>query len=404
MRLYLLFSIIITFLLASCENKSGTSLPKNIETITISCEKNQILNLSDFADSIEIIPLETCNNNLIGWVRRIVSTDKNYYISSAVSYYTQKLFVFTKDGKFIRQIGNEGEGPNSYLGMNDFVLIDDSIIKISENYNLACYDVNGNFLYKKKQRDCPKEIIIFNDMIYGLSINPQLYDNQLLFRLDKNDSVRTDFFKVSPLEAKVADFYVRTAMMTTNDDAIIFNHPYSNTIFKLCPNDLETSPLYRVDFGDRNVSWKIFEENENHLTWDEKLREGKSYWGINEILDLNNHFIVNAVDETFHSSFTIYSKKSGKTMSGQRIKDDMFFKGNQTILKPRYTPHYCDGNYLLWPINAEIILKGYHAYRKALGETKWKLFCKKYPRLVKVCEQLDEESNPVLLRIKIKDF
>ena len=91
-------------------------------------------------------------------------------------------------------------------------------------------------------------------------------------------------------------------------------------------------------------------------------------------------------------------------MSGQRIKDDMYFKGNQIKLKPYYTPHYKDGDYLLWIIKAETLMNGYHAYRKALGESKWKLFCKKYPRLIEVCEQLNEESNPVLLKIKIKDF
>ncbi len=401
---YLLVFIITLFFL-SCGDKNAQELfEQSVKTISVSCEKNQVLNLSEFADSIEIIPLETKDECLIGWVRRIVSTDEHYYISSAVSYYTQKLFVFNKDGKFVRQIGREGESPQTYLGMNDFVLTDDSIVKISENYKLACYDINGNFLYKKKQRDCPKEIIVFDNQIYGLSVNPHLFDNQLLFRLDRNDSLRTDFFKVSPLEAKVADFYVRTAMMTTSEDAIIFSHPYSNTIFRLNPDSLKTAPLYRVDFGDKNVSWKIFEENENHRKWNEKLKNGNPYWGINELLDLNGHFIVNAVDETFHSSFSIYSKKTGKTMSGQRIKDDIYFKGNQINLKPRYTPHYKDGDYLLWVVNAEVIADGYNAYRKALGETKWKLFCKKFPRLVEVCGQLDEESNPVLLKIKLKDF
>lgn len=405
MRHPLFFLITIPLLFVSCEKKKAASLAESdLKTITISCEKNQVLNLSEFADSIEIIPLETRDDNLIGWVHRIVSTNDCYYLSSAVSYYTQKLFVFGKDGKFIRQIGQEGEAPNAYLGMKDFVLTDDSIIKISENYNLACYDVNGNFLYKRKQRGCPLEIISFNGIIYGLNSLPSSHDNQLLFRLDEKDSLITDFFKISPLEAKVADSYVRTAMLTTCEDAVIFSHPYSNTIFRLNPDNLETSPLYQVDFGDKNVSWKVFEENEDSRIWNERLKTGDPYWGIGEILDLNNHFIINAVDETFSSSFTIYSKKTGKTMSGQRIKDDRFFKGNQVKLKPRYTPHYKDGDYLLWPIKATVFINGCRAYRKALGEAKWNLFCKKYPRLVEVCEQLDEESNPVLLKIKIKDF
>lgn len=403
MKIYIL-SLTLCALFVSCTRTSSDNATNGIPIVSISCEKNQVLNLSEFADSIEIIPLETNDDCLIGWIHRIVSTDDRYYLSSAVSYDTEKLFVFDKKGKFIGQIGKEGEGPEEYLGMNDFALVNDSIVKITENYNLTSYDSGGNFLFKKKQRDCPLEIYSFNGKVYGINVNKQIHDNKMFFQLDENDDNRKDFFSMSPIEAKVCDYYVRTAMLTSDSTFIYFNYPFCNTIYKLDTETLKSSPFYQVDFVGKNVSKNIFEKGNHYRDWDAAFQRYGSYWGIDEILDLNNYFIINAVDETYHSSFSIYSKKTGKVHSGQCIRDDIYFKGNQTKLKPRYTPHYRDGDCLLWVVKPESILKGYHAYQEALGETKWKLFCKKYPRLVEVCEQLDEESNPVLLRIKIKDF
>lgn len=405
MKFKLFSSFFIGVLLTSCNGHTAKELTGDIPIISISCEKDQVLNLSEFAESIEIIPLETRDDNLIGWIHRIISTVDRYYLSSAVSYDTQKLFVFDKSGKFIRKIGKEGEGPEEYIGMSDFTLVGDSVLKITENYNLASYDTEGNFIHKRKQRDCPREIFSFKGKVYGLSGNPQRYGNRLLFQLDENDSHRTDFFEVPSKVASVCNYYACTAMFTADSESIYFSYSYGNTIYKLDDKTLSYSPFYQVDLGKENVSWKVFDKGEDSRSWDEELERLDSYWAIDEYLNLDDYFIVNSADETFHSCFSIYSKKTGKVLSGQRIKDDMFFKGNQIKLKPRYTPHYCDGgNYLLWSIKPETLINGYHAYREALGETKWTQFCQKYPRLIEVCEQLDEESNPVLLKIKIKEF
>ena len=399
-----ILSLIVCTLFISCAEPRLNNDIHEIPSITISCEKNQILNLSEFADSIEIIPLETRDECLIGWVHRIISIDDFYYLSSAVSYETEKLYVFDKKGKFINQIGKEGEGSKEYLGMNDFTITNDSIVKISENYHLTSYDRYGNFLSKKKLRDCPLEIYSFKGKVYGINVSKKVYANKMFFQLDENDDNRKDFFELSSIEAKVCDYYIRTAMLTSDTTFVYFNYPFSNTIYKLNTKTLESSPYYQVDFIGKNISWDIFEKGNNYKDWDTEFKRYGSYWGIDEILDLDNYFIINAVDETYHSCFSIYSKTTGKTISGQRIKDDIYFKGNMIKLKPRYTPHYRDGNYLLWIIKPEILLNGYHAYQDTLGKYKWELFCKKHPRLVEVCKQLDEESNPVLLKIKIKNF
>lgn len=49
-------------------------------------------------------------------------------------------------------------------------------------------------------------------------------------------------------------------------------------------------------------------------------------------------------------------------------------------------------------------MRGYETYKKKLSKEKWEMFCKHQAKMVDVCSKLDEESNPVLLRMKLKDL
>ena len=81
-----------------------------VTVIPMNARPGDVLNLSDFAESIELIPLETTDDCLIGWMPEIIATEKFYYMISAVGYDFQKLYVFDKQGKFVRQISGRGQG------------------------------------------------------------------------------------------------------------------------------------------------------------------------------------------------------------------------------------------------------------------------------------------------------
>jgi len=82
----------------------------------------------------------------------------------------------------------------------------------------------------------------------------------------------------------------------------------------------------------------------------------------------------------------------------------MFLKGNVIALKEKRLPHNMDGNDILWPLDPEYLINGYKHYMSYLSEAGREEFRKKYPELVKICTTLKEDDNPVILRIKVKDF
>lgn len=402
--LWLLASVMLC--LAACNDSPKESdFPAGVPVIKISADKGDVLHLSDFADSIEIIPLETRDDNLIGWIPRILSTDSHYYIVAASGWHSKKLLVFDKRGNFIRQISKEGEGPEEYVDLRDIALVGDTLIKLSAVYNMLNFDTCGTFRSSRKQRDTPKEICHFKGKTLSYSSGSRSRENQLLTLIDNQDILIRDFFPVSDTEAKVSDAFSREAAFTPGDSLCYFNPPLSNRIYGIdVENDCKTSLRYQIDYGNRNLSWDVFGEDGDASTWGDVLKRGKNYLAVSAILDLGNHLIVNSTDKEYNGYFSIYSKRSGRVMTGQCIKDDVFFRGNLLRLKAMDTPHYRDGNRLVWVIKPEFLLNGCESYRKLLGEHKWHIFCKRYPHLVKVCDRLKEDSNPVLMSIKLKDF
>ena len=400
-----LFAILfVSLAIASCKDRQKVQLPEGeVPVIAISCQKKQVLKLSEFADSIELIPLETRDDNLIGWIPRIIATADRYYLSSAIGYQNKKLLVFDKQGRFIREIGKRGEGAEEYIEMEDFVITSDSVVKISEVYNMISYDLEGNFIHKVKQEDTPLEVYSLKGRTFARISRPTLQDNYSLRVLDCADKQIALAMQVSPTEAMVCDHYIGATGFTSDGDMLIYTFFRSPFIYSVDIYSLAHKPLYRIDYGKRNLSWRIFEDY-NPDEWDDKLSKGDDHMSVVGIANAGNKLIVNSVDRDYLFYFGVYSKKTGKVLCGQRIMDDLYFKGNQIDLKAYMVPNNTDGDYLLWPVQPRFLLKGYHAYRQALGESKWRLFCKKYPRLVEVCGQLDEDSNPVLLKIKLKDF
>ena len=409
-----LLSLTVCILLASCTGTNSDNETNGIPTISISCEKNQILNLSEFADSIEIIPLETNDDCLIGWIPKIIATKEYYLMISAIGYDFQKLFVFDKRGNFVRQISDRGQGGEEFYEVRDFDVIGDSIIKMADVYATRTFDMEGKMLASKRTTSHGQfEIIHSHGKTFcfeGGSVGEN--GNNLLFVLDSTDVRIGEVVEVAPFAARISRYFRNDNALTKDDNYVYFNHPYSNEIYRIDPLTMEYGQAYQMDYGNKTFTWDMFDENGKEKDWSNQRKKNTNLMKLFELQSIGDYFLFSSAlassEEPYGGCISLYSTRTNKVLTGQIIKDDMFFKGNQIKLKPRpggtLTRHGNDDGHLLWVLNPEILLKGYEAYKEVLGDKKWNLFRQKYPRLVEVCEQLDEDSNPVLLKIKLKEF
>lgn len=413
MKHILTFSMLCMILVA-CNKQTEKMTSSGIPIIPITCKNNQILNLSEFVDSIEIIPLETRDECLIGWIPKIISTKEYYLLISAIGYDFQKLYVFDKKRNFVRQISTRGQGGDEFYEVRDFDVISDSIIKMADAYATRTYNMEGKMLSSKRTTSRGQMELIHlegNTFVYeGGAVSQDA--NNLLYALDNTDTRLDEFLEVPSLAAHISRYFGMQNSLTKDDKSIYFNHPFSNYIYRINPSTFEYKIAYQIDYGNKNFTWDMFDENGKIEDWSDYRKKQNNIMALSELQSIGDYFLFSSSmatsDEPYSGCISLYSTKTGKILTGHQIKDDMFFKGNQIKLKPRpggtLTRHGNDEDHLLWVLNPEILLKGYDAYKEILGESKWKLFRQKFPRLVEVCEQLDEDSNPILLKIKLKEF
>ena len=145
---------LLSLCLFSCSSPNGKNKKINIAD---DIENLQPLYVLDFADEVSYIPLETTDSSLIGnrpYIRKFRNT-------LLVASEKQPIMMFSlENGKFIKTIGNIGQGGNEYILSYDRPVFwaDNSehyIFVKSADDKIQQYDSIGNYVGTIKH---PKEI------------------------------------------------------------------------------------------------------------------------------------------------------------------------------------------------------------------------------------------------------
>lgn len=198
MTRFALFSILL-FLVLSCQKKNKSNINRDdIETISFYEVYSEKLPFSFFVDTIELIPLETNDENMIGEITRLIFYDDKYYVRATNSMQNGQLFVFDKTGNYLRKIGKKGGGPGEYLEFKDFTITHDGKIVLADYQRLLTYDSKGEFLYSTKvdRSFLANEILpIGENEILAFHSLPSLLNNNMLSKISK-EGVTTSFLIV----------------------------------------------------------------------------------------------------------------------------------------------------------------------------------------------------------------
>ncbi len=117
--LYLIFIFLLSY--TSCEerhkiiNAEGTILELDVSNVLE--EKEKDVYVSQLAQKIHYIPLETKDSCLLISVNNIYLAQNSIFVSDS-----KKLLKFDKSGKFIKQIGAFGRGPGEYDSLIKFAI------------------------------------------------------------------------------------------------------------------------------------------------------------------------------------------------------------------------------------------------------------------------------------------
>lgn len=245
-------------LFLSCQEPRPVSSDGHIhipfaQTIDGKAEKSAFL--SDYADDVEYIWLETSDNSLLKDIvnQHIAITEK--YV---ILYNKHAVFQFGRDGKFIRRVGRKGQGPGEYLQVIHMDVTPNEkeifVLTLDDAWIMYVYDAEtGEFKYRfKVASQFSIDFMMYNDSTTvsfdkswqqgGSRITIGTLSGQIIKRfydpkIDKN-LTRTGAVVMSPFHRHLYRF----------DNEIKYKEYYNDTIFNIYTDSLV--PRYIVDLGE----------------------------------------------------------------------------------------------------------------------------------------------------------
>ena len=393
MKNNILLLLIISFI--SCQDVRETDLV--VKDILLDINVNQELRLSEIADTVEIILLEQTDESDVARVERILPYKEKYYVLSSVGFSNGRVHVFDKQGRFMQMIDKRGGGPGEYEDLQDIAINpqNDELVFMTQPKGIFRYDLEGNFISRVKGGYGMNVAVDSQGNFYKTNRCYEDTPDRLLMVNDK-DSV--SFGKIEADNFIMVNHYSFTNEFDSHNGQVYYSYPCCDTIFDVTGG--KKVPVWYIDYNGKNLPIdKIFSADKN-LNESMKMMSGYVNRFRTDVFQIADDFLyVGSVDGEKHGIVSLYSFETGKVLSGHRLVDDMFFPDNVFTFRPFRMPVAVEGNCLLWLVDPTWLLQGYEYYKEKLSSEKWSEYCKRHPQMTDICSQLNEESNPVLLKI-----
>ena len=345
------------------------------------------------------IPLETNENCMLGTIRGNFICSENYILF----YNTDnKIYLFSRSGKYIAQIGNVGSGPEEYLHYGSHIShIDEKnsqvIIITSYPRRLMYYDFNGKFL---ESIPLPFEnsignIEYYNSNIYNFYIIKEANIGNVPHTytiLDTAFNIITQKIKPIQFSRKSETFAFPAIPLFSqymyNNRVHIMENMLNDTLYEV-NNDFSFMPKYIINSGKYSVSTDIRSDD-----------------GLSFLKEMNNCVMLYSMFETDDYLFILYEYQGRRIPVCFNKKENNMVKINTSSSG---IPNDFDGGLDFWPVyqNNKELIAFYDAYQ-LLGHTKnankydlkgSKEFLYGFDQMI---HNLEPEDNPVLVIVKLK--
>lgn len=236
------------------ESKQVVKLKDDFIHFDTAVENLNEVSLSEIADSIKYIPIETCKNCLI--------TRSGFSFTG--QYITVNQLIFDWQGRFVRKIGQKGQGPCEDSNTILNILSTDSFF-YSKGQKIIEYDSLGQCTGKEKQLyvggklEAPTGLINMPVAFNLAEQNFAIYDYpDSIFFLDRNFSILggNRVVDLSPSKSMVAPGHRLIKYITFNGERSLFYNAFNDTIFEVQSQTL--LPRWIVDMGIYKVPNDIY--------------------------------------------------------------------------------------------------------------------------------------------------
>lgn len=384
MKFLVLLLVVCTF--CGCHTGSRKVAHHNeIKEILIDPDKiDTYLDLSDILDdSIEIIPLEVNKECLISQITRIEFHKDKILVSDKAN---AKIFVFTSEGKYLKSIGRQGQGPGEYSFMGDFTLKGDSVlIQDRSRSKYIVYD-----LYSDAFREIPYdilhlEVVSFDEIAYLISSYlPSKYGNYNLFQFNLNTfEVLSSEVPFGEGDIDKSNYGLKRYASKCRDTAMLI-YPLNDTVYTL--NKDMMYPSYVIHYTSRNLPNELNVKKEMLYRY---VHENKYLKGWEFLQNSQDYLLGYYIDNGFR--YFIYDKQNSNISIGQWLKmsslSDLIFYDFYTTVDNQF----CILQY------ADLLSSNWKSVRAKSTNEHFR------DKMDAIVAALNEDSNPVLFKCHFKN-
>lgn len=387
---------------------NATTSNEHLKKISVPVTADR-LKLSAVTDGYQVVRPDSKSDHMFGEIKQLNVTSDKYIIYDDIS---SAVMIFDKAGKFISKIK---AGTIDSVNLQSIDAIDtykDKIyIKSASSNNLSVFNTDGQLLNQNKLRFFYSNFMILNDkedvlmntdkMInYMYAGDTMVADCANMYILTQSaqqplasqsgllntPKLRRYFpFSVNKFPNGSLHFYVNNPFSRAGDE-VYYNLVFSDTIYTVASPEV-VKPKYTIDFGDRKSTFNLLQKTgEEIASYLKKLPE--------EACMVSNFFETPSFIHfgyAYHGQYNtaIYSKKSGKTITGH-LENDIFGQELMFIA--------ADGDEFIATVKPykmkELVAKSSAATTDANA----------LQQLVKMTKDMSDNDNEMIVRCKFKAF
>ncbi len=427
MRYFYIFLICI--IASGCKNSKSAG---NLNTIDLASNvgKGEVVNLSEVANDIRYVKLETNESSLIGRFPKAYYENERIYVITA-----QVIRVFDINGKFLFKFDRRGRGPEEYINVGNFLFLPgtDNIVVYNHgfgsNSKLLYYDNNGMFIRSKEiprsANLSSEKVIILNNSMYINSLhllnrdsatyNAIVYDS--CFNVVKRvptpylpeyerktvmSMAKRDYDGSVTMINAGSYFSIHPPQMYNFNDKVRFLINGNDTIFSM-DSKLNYTPAFTVNYGKyKNQSSnreKILSTSGGHISM------GTSYFIESEeylVLKFNlreycheTHEIIYTITKEprvvkYTDTYALFNKKTGKfTLLNQPVKNMLGFR-EDIKNGPPFLPATISSDFRACAVYTASQIIDYAKKNEAKGELK------------EIVKGLRDTDNPIVAIARMK--
>ena len=308
-KVYVIMLLLCGIIIVSCNPVKEVS-SKVVRNLNPSEEPLQV---PPAYKNVEIIKLETTPSSLIGNIKRLEMNDSLIFVLEF-----DKLHIFTREGKFVSQIGRKGEGPDEYLVLSSFYIDNGKRqVTIIDNYKntLINYNFKGKYV---STTSVPAKS--FDSSNYTLLTE----DNKLLNynMMDMND---TKAYSIFDMDKQKVERYFSYRPITVGNYMYPFSwHPMArvgkdidvimplcDTIFTYSVKSASFEPKYIVETPRKMAPKDKIRKNTPSYTEDlYNLDEQGYFTGFTGIFETDTKVLLEYKKQGFVLGYFLFDKES----------------------------------------------------------------------------------------------